>query len=39
MRILREAHYRGYIALEYEEPGDPREECPKYIDQLRTAFA
>jgi sugar phosphate isomerase/epimerase len=38
-RILREAHYRGYIALEFEEAGDPREECAKYIEQLRAAFA
>jgi sugar phosphate isomerase/epimerase len=37
--ILRDAHYRGYLALEYEEEGDPRAECPKYIDKLREAFA
>ncbi|MBW3600856.1 MAG: sugar phosphate isomerase/epimerase, partial [Planctomycetes bacterium] len=37
--ILREAGYRGYVVLEYEEGGDPREECPKYIEQLREAFA
>src|SRR5688572_5255460 len=30
--LLREAHYRGYIVLEFEEKGDPREECPKYLD-------
>ncbi len=38
-KILRDAHYRGYIVLEYEEAGNPREECPKYVDQLREAFA
>ncbi len=38
-KLLREAHYRGYIVLEYEEAGDPREECPKFLDQLREAFA
>ncbi len=38
-RILREANYRGYIVLEYEEAGDPRQECAKYLDQLRPAFA
>ena len=38
-QILRDSAYRGYIVLEYEEAGDPRIECPKYIDQLRTAFA
>ncbi len=37
--ILRDANYRGYIVLEYEERGDPRVECPKYIAQLREAFA
>ena len=37
--LLREAHYRGYIVLEFEEKGDPREECPKYLDQIREAFA
>jgi sugar phosphate isomerase/epimerase len=38
-KILREAHYRGYIVLEYEEAGEVREECAKYLDQLREAFA
>ena len=36
--LLREAGYRGYIVLEYEEAEDPRQACPKYIDQLREAF-
>jgi sugar phosphate isomerase/epimerase len=36
--LLREAHYRGYIVLEFEEKGDPREECPKYLDKMREAF-
>lgn len=38
-KILRQAHYRGYVVLEYEEEGDPREECPKFMDQIREAFA
>jgi sugar phosphate isomerase/epimerase len=38
-KILREAHYRGYVVLEYEEAGDVRAECEKYIDQMREAFA
>ena len=38
-RLLRDAAYRGYIVLEYEEPGDPRVDCPKYVDQLREAFS
>jgi sugar phosphate isomerase/epimerase len=37
--ILKSAGYRGYIALEYEGKLDPRQDCPKYIDQIRTAFA
>jgi sugar phosphate isomerase/epimerase len=38
-KILRDAGYRGYVVLEFEEPGDPRVECPKFVDQIRTAFA
>jgi sugar phosphate isomerase/epimerase len=38
-KIMREAHYRGYIVLEYEEAGDVREECAKHLDELRMAFA
>ena len=37
--ILRDAGYRGYIVLEYEEAGNAREECPKFMAQLRQAFA
>jgi sugar phosphate isomerase/epimerase len=37
-KILGDAGYRGYIVLEYEEPGNPRTECLKYIDQIREAF-
>jgi sugar phosphate isomerase/epimerase len=38
-KILRDAGYRGYVVLEYEESGDPRVECPKFIGQIREAFA
>lgn len=38
-QILRDVDYRGYIVLEYEEAGDPRVECPRYVDILREAFA
>jgi len=38
-KILRAAHYRGYIVLEYEESGNPREESAKYLDEIRAAFA
>ncbi len=37
-KILRDANYQGYIVLEYEEAGDPRQECPKYVEQIRQAF-
>jgi sugar phosphate isomerase/epimerase len=38
-RILRDAGYRGYIVLEYEEDEDPRSACPRFIDEIRQAFA
>jgi sugar phosphate isomerase/epimerase len=38
-KILRDAGYRGYIVLEYEEDGDPRTQCPGYIATVRKAFA
>lgn len=37
-KILRTSGYRGYVVLEYEEAGDVRAECRKYLDQLRAAF-
>lgn len=37
--ILRTAGYRGYIVLEFEEAGDPRAECRRYLDEMRAAFA
>jgi sugar phosphate isomerase/epimerase len=36
--ILKASGYRGYVVLEYEEPGNPRTECPKYLEELRKAF-
>lgn len=38
-KMLRDSGYRGYIVLEYEEAEDPRQACPRYIEQLRAAFA
>ena len=32
--VLKDAGYRGYVTLEFEEP-NPFEEIPKYLDQLR----
>lgn len=37
-KILRNSGYRGYIVLEYEEAEDPRQACPRYVEQLRKAF-
>lgn len=36
--ILRKANYRGYVVLEYEEPGDVAAECRKAIAELRSAL-
>jgi sugar phosphate isomerase/epimerase len=38
-KILKDAGYRGYVMLEYEEAEDPREACPRYIERLKEAFA
>jgi len=38
-KILEGVGYRGWICLEYEEKEDPRQACPRYLDQLREAFA
>jgi sugar phosphate isomerase/epimerase len=36
---LREANYRGRVVLQYELAGNPREEVPKYLAQLRALTA
>lgn len=38
-RILKQAGYRGYIVLEYEEDDDPRTACPREMEKIRRAFA
>ncbi|MEX0612144.1 MAG: sugar phosphate isomerase/epimerase family protein [Pirellulales bacterium] len=38
-QMLRAGGYRGYVVLEYEEAGDPRQECPRYLAIIREAFA
>ena len=38
VQILKNADYRGYVVLEYEER-DPRAEIPRYIQQLRELIA
>ena len=37
-KIMTDANYRGYIVLEYEEDGNPREVCPGIVRELRAAF-
>lgn len=38
-KILQAAEYKGYVVLEYEEAEDPRLACPRYLQELRAAFA
>ena len=33
--ILKDAGYRGYLVLEYEENDDPQQAIPRYLDELR----
>jgi hydroxypyruvate isomerase len=33
--ILRDAGYRGYVALEYEAREDPFVAVPRYLKELR----
>jgi sugar phosphate isomerase/epimerase len=35
VKILRDAVYQGYVALEYEAKEDPKTAVPVYIDKLR----
>ena len=37
--ILRDAGYRGYVVLEYEEKEDPFEYVPRHLDELREAIS
>jgi sugar phosphate isomerase/epimerase len=37
-KIVRDAGYRGYIVLEFEENETPRDACRRYVDEMRTAF-
>lgn len=35
VQILRDANYRGYIALEHEANEDPKEAVPRHLETLR----
>jgi sugar phosphate isomerase/epimerase len=39
VRILRDANYQGWVALEYEAKEDPWIGVPTYLKQLRAAMA
>ena len=36
--ILIEANYKGWIALEYEAPEDPKVAIPRYLGQMKALF-
>jgi len=39
VKLLRDATYQGYVALEYEAAEDPRKAVPRYLDILRKLLA
>jgi sugar phosphate isomerase/epimerase len=39
VRILRDANYQGYVALEYEAAEDPWAAVPRLLRELRTLLA
>jgi len=39
VKILREARYQGYVALEYEAAEDPWQAVPRTLTELRKLFA
>ncbi len=39
VKILREAHYQGYVALEYESAEDPWKAVPVLLKRMKELFA
>ncbi|WCJ58658.1 sugar phosphate isomerase/epimerase [Fontisphaera persica] len=39
VRILREANYQGYVALEYEAAEDPWDAVPRWLKAMQAALA
>jgi sugar phosphate isomerase/epimerase len=39
VKILRDANYQGYVALEYEAKEDPWKAVPEWLGKLKAAFA
>ena len=37
--ILKQANYRGWLALEYEDKEEPKVAVPRYLDELRRLTA
>jgi sugar phosphate isomerase/epimerase len=35
VKILKDANFHGYVALEYEAAADPKTAVPKYVKELR----
>jgi sugar phosphate isomerase/epimerase len=39
VKILRDANYQGYVALEYESKEDPWTAVPKLLKRMKESFA
>lgn len=39
VKILREANYQGFVALEYEAKEDPWQAVPEWLKQMKAAFS
>jgi sugar phosphate isomerase/epimerase len=39
VKILRDANYHGYLALEYEAPEDPWKSVPQWLEKMKAALA
>ena len=39
IKLLRDANYQGYLALEYEAAEDPWTAVPRWLKQLKDVLA
>jgi len=37
-QVMDAVGYKGYISIEFEEPEDPREGVPAFVEELKTVF-
>jgi sugar phosphate isomerase/epimerase len=37
-RMMEQVGYKGYISIEFEEPEDPREGVPRFVEELKRVF-